>query len=178
MGLDLVEFTIAVEDAFQISIPDRDAADLRTPGRLVDYLLDRLTPAGAPVCLDQRAFYTLRGAATRVLDQPRSAFHPNTRWDDLIPARKRRPYWRLLHHATGTSKWPGLTLWGSFPKRTSTVGGTARYLATYTPGALKGSAPSWTRAEIEQVVNRLMADELGITNFRWDQRFVQDLGLD
>ncbi len=178
MGLDLVEFTIAVEDAFQLPISDRDAADIRTPGQLVDYLLGRLTPARAPDCLDQRAFYTLRRAGMRVLDQPRSAFHPDTRWDNIILVGKRRQYWHLLHHTTAMSKWPRLTLWGSFPKHISTVGGTARYVATHTPGALKGREPRWTRSEIELVVTRLMADELGITDFRWEQRFVQDLGLD
>src|SRR2546422_11739363 len=64
MGLDLVEFTMAVEDAFQIPIPDRDAADIRTPGQLVDYLLGRLTPARAPDCLDQRVEGPLASAAS------------------------------------------------------------------------------------------------------------------
>ncbi len=43
MGLDLVEFAIAVEDAFQLPIPDEDWEHLRTPGKLVDYLLAHLT---------------------------------------------------------------------------------------------------------------------------------------
>jgi len=38
--------------------------------------------------------------------------------------------------------------------------------------------PTLPRAEIELRIRRLMDDELGITEFGWDQEFVRDLGLD
>lgn len=179
MGLDLVEFTIAVEDAFQIGIPDADAARIRTPGLLVDYLTTRLPKSDSTSCLEQRAFYVVREAAMRVFDQARSSVHPDLRWDDLIPPGKRRDYWHLLHHAAGTSKWPRLTLFGNFPGDTATVGGTARYLAAYIPGALKREGhKTWSRPEIEHGIRLLMAQEFGIADFRWDQEFSRDLGLD
>ena len=58
------------------------------------------------------------------------------------------------------------------------MGGTARFLAAKCPSALKRKAPTWTEAEIAEVVTRLMAIELGITQFNLDDRFVQDLGVD
>ena len=177
MGLDLIEFTLAVEDSFQLSIPDADAAVIYTPGQLVDYLMTRLPQSSTSGCVEQAAFYALRGASMRVLGYPRAAIGPETRWAEILPRRARRRHWRLLQHATGTSKWPGLTPWGTLPKRLSTIGGTARYLATYTPGAFKGLDKRWTRTEVEKVISGLMTEQLGITTFEWDHRFVQDLGL-
>jgi hypothetical protein len=177
MGLDLVEFTIAVEDAFRLTIPDADAERLRTPGELVEYLLERLVLADHPTCLDQRAFYALRRAAMAVFAKPRDAFRPNTKWDEVLPKGQRRRFWHSLHHATGTSKWPKLVpLTGAFYRDVATAGGTARYLAAYTPGAFKPERAAWSRTEVEQVITRLMAEELGIHQFRWDQHFVKDLG--
>jgi hypothetical protein len=177
MGLDLIEFTVAVEDSFQLSIPRADAEAIHTPGQLVDYLVSRLPQFATSACLEQCAFYALRGAAVRVLGSPRSAIGPETRWADIMPSNHRRRHWRLLQHATGSSKWPGLTPWGTLPKRHSTIGGTARYLAIYSPGAFMGRPKRWSRVEVERVIGGLMREQLGITEFEWDQRFVQDLGL-
>src|SRR6059058_133850 len=98
MGLDLIEFTIAVEDSFQISIPDADASRIQTPGQLVNYLLTRLPPASSSQCLDQCAFYSLRRATMRVLGHARRAIKTESRWDDLLPRTRRRVHWNLLHH--------------------------------------------------------------------------------
>jgi hypothetical protein len=83
MGLDLVEFTIAIEDAFGIFIPDADAQRLDTPGSLLEYLEGRLH-RGSAACLEQRAFYRLRQAGMRVLNRPREAFRPSTQWIELL----------------------------------------------------------------------------------------------
>jgi hypothetical protein len=50
-------------------------------------------------------------------------------------------------------------------------------LATEATAALKG-ATGWSREEVETTVARLMKEQLGIKNFRWDQQFVRDLGVD
>jgi hypothetical protein len=51
-----------------------------------------------------------------------------------------------------------------------------------TPGAvvsyLMTRRADLPRAEIEGTIRRLMEDELGITEFGWDQEFVKDLGVD
>jgi hypothetical protein len=83
MGLDGVEFIMAVEDAFAIEIPDADAEQLVTPGHVARYLAARLATA-------------------------------STRWSD---------------------------------------------------------------ADIESTIARLMTDVLGVEHFEWDQRFVEDLGI-
>ena len=177
MGLDLLEFTLAIEESFALYLPEADAVHLTTPGLVIDYLEKRLPPAVTPQCLDQVAFYLVRRAAMRVLEKPREAFRPNTLWTDLLPAKDRRRHWQLIQHAAAVPKWPRLSLWGSFPKDVESVGGTARFLATRCPSAVKGQAATWTRAEITQVITRLMSEELGVTSFAMGDRFVQDLGL-
>ena len=41
MGLELVEMVIRIEEEFDIRISDEDAVRLTTPGRLIDYLMER-----------------------------------------------------------------------------------------------------------------------------------------
>jgi hypothetical protein len=178
MGLDAVEFVLALEESFALYIPDPDAVTLTTPRKVIDYLEKRLAPVDSPQCLDQMAFYSVRHAAMRILERPRNAFAPTTRWDQLLDSKRQRRQWALVGQATGLPKWPRLTLWGSFPSDVQTLGGTACFLATMCPSAVKGKAPAWTRVEITQVFTRLMEAELGITKFNLDDRFVQDLGVD
>lgn len=41
MGLDIVELVLAVEERFQLEIPDEEAQCLETPRQLVDYVAQR-----------------------------------------------------------------------------------------------------------------------------------------
>lgn len=177
MGLDGVEFVIAVEQAFGLAIPDADAQRLFTPGDVVRYLEARLG-TGDRACLEQRAFHKLRRAAIRVLNRPRAAWRPETRWDDVLPSKQRRPTWTLLHHATGVVEWPYMPRWRSFPEQNATLGGTARFIATHGGAALLAEHEALSRVQIEQTIRRLMEECLAITEFEWTDRFVQDLGVD
>lgn len=177
MGLEGVEFVMSVEEAFGLAIPDKDAQTLITPRHLVKYLESRLGP-GKGGCLEQRAFHALRRAGMAVLHQPRAAFRPETLWDEVLPVRSRRRTWRLLHHATGVVAWPPMWVWGTVPKPYATVKDTARYLAAHSAANLQRPDTGWSRVQIESVIRRLLHDELGIDNFDWNDRFVQDLGID
>jgi hypothetical protein len=112
----------------------------------------------------------------QLLAQARAAFAPLVPWSQLLPKGQRRRTWRLLQHATGASKWPSMWF-GRVEPRAATVGGTARYLATYVPGQLRPPAARWARADVEQVIRRLMREELGVEEFAWNQQFVRDLKL-
>jgi hypothetical protein len=124
------------------------------------------------------AFYRVRRGAMQVLARPRAAFSPQARWDSILEPKHHRRHWELVGQVTGLPKWPRLSFWESFPSDVQTIGGTARFLATTCPSALKGKGPGWTKAEITQVVTRLIETELGIARFDLDDRFVQDLGVD
>jgi hypothetical protein len=84
----------------------------------------------------------------------------------------------LLHQATGTPHWPRLTAFGKVPEDVATVGGTARYLAAHGAAAFQRATEGWSRQAVETTITRLMREQLGITEFRWDQEFVRDLGVD
>jgi hypothetical protein len=177
MGLDLLEFTLAIEESFGLYLPEADAVRLTTPGQVIDYLAARLPPAATPQCLDQLAFHQVRRAAMHVLDKPRHVLNPDTPWKEVLLPEHRRRQWQLIGQVVGLPRWPRLTPWGTLPKDVQSMGGTARFLAMRCPNAVKGSSPTWTRLEITQVVTSLMAEELGVTSFSMSDRFVQDLGL-
>jgi len=177
MGLDLIEFTLALEDAFGVSIPDSDLARLDTPGRVIDYLVERLPSAAREVCLEQRAFYRLRDGVARAFGLTRQRVRVDTPWEELLGSIDKRRRWSLLQHAVAVPTWPRLPPWGTFSGDARTVGATARYLAAYAPGALKLNSEGWARGDIAQVVTALMRYELAITEFTEDSRFVADLGF-
>ena len=176
MGLEAVEFVMALEEAFGIAIPDEDAQILLTPGDVVRYLERRLGQ-GQGSCLEQRAFYALRRAGINVLNQPRESFRPETQWDAILPSKRRRRAWQLLHHVTGVVPWPRLWWWGSIEGGQVTIGDTARYLATHAAANLQRPGVGWSRSQIETAIRRLMAEHLAIVDFEWEQKFVDDLGV-
>jgi hypothetical protein len=176
MGLDLVEFTLALEDAFGVSIPDADLAGMDTPRRVIDYLVERLPTASSALCLEQRAFYRLRDGVARAFGVPRERVRTDTPWGELLGTIDRRRRWNLLQHAVAVPAWPRMPLWGAFSGDARTVGATARYLAAYAPRALKPSAEGWTRRDIARVITALMDYELAVTEFTEDSRLVADLG--
>ncbi len=176
MGLDLLEFTLAVEDSFGLSIPDADLAQIDTPRRVIDYLVDRLPGASRDLCLEQRAFYRLREGVARAFDVSRERVQRETLWEELLGATDKRRRWNLLQRAVAMPTWPRLPPWGTFSGNARTVGATARYLAAYAPSALKPMSEGWTRSEIARVVTALMGYELLVMEFTEDSRFVADLG--
>ncbi|MGH7489733.1 MAG: hypothetical protein ACREMY_29640, partial [bacterium] len=83
MGLDIVEYVMAVEEAFEIDIPDSDAAQLETPAKLIDYVCARLSQSGDGPPLVQTAFYWLRRALAEELHLSRDQIRPSTTIEQL-----------------------------------------------------------------------------------------------
>lgn len=44
-SLDMVEMLIALEDKYNINVPDEDAKQLATLGKLAEYIESKITPA-------------------------------------------------------------------------------------------------------------------------------------
>jgi hypothetical protein len=176
VGLDLLEFTLAVEDAFGLFIPNEDIETLTTPGIVIEYLAGRLAPNASPACLTQRAFYVLRSTAMTVLQAPRETIRPDSPWHTLLDPKHTNRQWELLAAAVGAKPWPRLPRF--FGKEGATVGATAEFLATRAPHALKRATEGWSRAEITSIIGVLMKDELGVEQYAPTDRFVQDLHCD
>ncbi len=178
MGLDAVEFVLAVEDTFNLAISDEDAVTITTPGKLVQYLETRLPRGAETACHSQRAFYRLRAALERTYHLPRNHLRPTTRWTDILPPKNRARAWRQIQKLVGVVEWPQYKFLGWQLPAARTIGATADYLATCSPAELKAPNEAWSRGEIERIVTALMKQELGITRFQWNDRFVEDLRVD
>jgi len=107
LGLSLVEYVMAVEEAFGISIPEEDTAQVRTARDLVDYLLPRITTFADPLaCSTQRTFLALRRGIMDVMNVPRQRIRPETRWNDLLPMHGRARKWHALHRHVANQNVP------------------------------------------------------------------------
>lgn len=110
MGLDGVELILAIEDHFGIEIPDRDAWELTTPRKLIDYIakklsIDSIAPA---TCLSQHAFHRLRSAITEVTGLPRKRIRPSTILEEILPEKTRIQNWTNIQKVLNASRWPTL----------------------------------------------------------------------
>ena len=184
MGLELVEYVIAIEEAFDIAIPDADARHLETPNKLIDYLCARLGESQDGSPLIQTAFYRLRNAIIEELGLPRSRVQPTTKLSELTD-RSESEVWaavarrldvkrKVLTHSPVVGWLAKLVR-----ARGRSVGDVARYLAMLKPLALKPKNSTWTRAQITEVATRLLEHEtaLSINSSQLDDRFIQDLGM-
>ena len=185
MGLDIVEYVIALEGAFGIEIPDADAVSLSTPRLLIDYVVTRLPMAepspGLPNCLTQRAFYRARRAASDRFGVKRGDLRPTSDLRTLIG--ERRDEWQDLRSDVGASEWPrlrGTGWWSSQLGGVATLGELASHLALYDTVLLRPPGAPWTRTEVEALVLQLLERETGVdmSKYTLDSRFVQDMGLD
>ena len=71
MGLDAVELVMRVEEEFGIEIPDAEAEEATTVGKLYELVLSKLKPDNRDVCLTSTAFYRTRQAFINVLQIPK-----------------------------------------------------------------------------------------------------------
>ena len=108
MGLDCVEFVMAVEESFGIKIEDAEAVSCTTPRKLTDLLLAKLEQINGDTCLSQRAFYRLRKAFREILATPRTMFQREAELASLIPKEGRFRTWEQIKAAVGVSVWPRL----------------------------------------------------------------------
>ncbi|HYF63377.1 MAG TPA: hypothetical protein VD886_11220 [Herpetosiphonaceae bacterium] len=186
MGLDLVEFLIAVETAFDLTISDEQAGGISSPRELIAHLATCVPLADAPSarCQTQRAFYRLRAACQRQLDVPRSQLRPDTSVVAILTAPGASDQWRRIQDQLGATAWPHLR---QNPLMIAlrgvdrlTLGQTARHLAQWHPALLKAADEGWTLDEIEHTVIAILEELHGIDikAHSLDAHFVTDLLLD
>jgi hypothetical protein len=104
MGLDLVELVLSVEEKFGIELPDEDAARLRTPRQLIEYVCSKVAAVDPSACASQRSFNRVRrilAAATKV---KKRAVRPATHLEDLLSAQVRRRVWPGLAREIGVAR--------------------------------------------------------------------------
>ena len=141
MGLDIVEYVIAVETSFGIEIPDSDAATLATPRSVIDYLASRLPMVirADGGCTTQRALYRARAATARRFGIERHSLESGTALRDVIGQRTAE--WNALGTDMSAVDWPRLNgeswLSGQFGG-VATLGQLATHLAVHEAAAMRG----------------------------------------
>lgn len=182
MGLDLVELTIRVEETFGLPIPDRVAAQLRTPGQVTDYIFSQVEKSEDELsCLSQKAFYSLRREFIQQLSLPRRQFVPDVKLKEILPEDRRDEVWKNIGMSLGVKRWPAIshTTWrGFFMPTVQSVRELTDYFVTNEPLIVKGNEAAWSRKQVWDVLERVIKDETGVTDFSEDSRFVEDMHLD
>jgi hypothetical protein len=108
MGLDIIELFLAVEDTFQIHIPDEEASEVRTVGDLHGLVAAKLQQNEEPKrCLTSAAFYRTRRGIVDGVGVERRGIRPATLLEVILPLRRRREKWRSIQAAMNL-KLPGL----------------------------------------------------------------------
>lgn len=183
MGLDTVELVMRVEETFGIAIPDEVASRLVTPDDMADFVLTQLEASGEPLpCLTQKAFQMLRRGFTRTLRVPRRAFRPDALLVELLPDDLPDEAWERVGRDVGLKGWPSIFRPGwlrSFvPHQCRSVGDLIDFVLAHDPRGVKGVERAWTRAQVKDVLWRVIADDTGVKDFTGTSHFVDDMGLD
>jgi hypothetical protein len=181
MGLDLVELIIRVEETFGLPIPDRVATGLNTPGKVTDFILSQVEESEAPLsCLSQKAFYSLRREFIQQLSLSRRQFVPDVKLKEILPEDRKDEVWKSIGSSLGVKRWPALsrTWLGFFTPTVQSVRELTDYFVTNEPLIVKGKETAWSRKQIWDVLERVIRDETGVTDFSEDSRFIEDMHLD
>ncbi len=96
MGLDGVELLMAVEETFDISIADEEAATVITVGDLQSLVLSKVEAVANAPCLTAHVFYRMRRALMELYEVPRMELAPALPLTPLIPMEHRRAHWDSL----------------------------------------------------------------------------------
>jgi len=107
MGLDTVELVLAIEEEFGLTIDDKDAERLTTPGQVADYVMSRVRARTGDPCTSQAGFYRLRAALTTAFGIPRRELKPQTSLVAVMAGNTRRK-WALLRKAVAADRFPKL----------------------------------------------------------------------
>lgn len=178
MGLDFVEMVIAVEQMFDISIPDAVAEEMTTPAIMITYLQNVVGSAGdRKACISQRAFHRVRSALMTTLGVGRSEIALVTRIDTLFSGTQRHELWKTFREHTSLSSLRDRRFGSGWLFGPRSVKDLVSIAISHQAKELN-EEKSWTHEEVRQVVRSIISEQLGIQKFRDTDEFVRDLGVD
>jgi hypothetical protein len=105
---DPLAVVIAIEESFDITIPDEEAEKICTMGQLYDFVFTRVSRGQAQVCVTSAAFYRLRRALAEVCGVPRQRVRPPACLEELVPLHDRPRCWHELRARLGDLQLPPL----------------------------------------------------------------------
>ena len=186
MGLDIVEYVLRVEDLFDVTLPESELREVRTPRDLARVVQRSLpTRALRSGCLSQRAFYRLRKALLEVHPNlPRAELRPSTECYSLRTGGDETIHWggvatkvgiRICDRFAAPSRvrdWLGFT--------PETLGSLAERVVAERPSTLVNANEGWTDSQIIEILLRVVEHDQGLEphRHRADSKFVDDMGID
>src|SRR5437016_6165170 len=108
MGLDLVELVMAVEETFDIELPDSEAEKLVAPALVIEAILCKVQTTEHSVCLSRKAFYALRRSFVNDFGCKRAQVKPDAPLESLVPRGNRRAMWLRMRERVHAKRWPTL----------------------------------------------------------------------
>jgi hypothetical protein len=182
MSLDMAEFVLNIEEAFELRIPDRDAERLHSPRNLIDYLHSRLPRSTQSHCLSLRAFFAIRGECRQRWHIPRSQIRPSALLLSVLPQKDPHEAWAKIGQSLKITNWPRIRdpAWGRWwfrHQRVDTFADAARYLLRNAPGKFKPEGEGWAWIEVRQIVGAQLRHHFAINNYELDDSW-EVLGLD
>src|SRR5262245_24979331 len=184
MGLDIVEYVMAVEDAFEVALPHNRLETVRTPRDFAALVAEFIPAADSGPCLSQRAFYRLRWALLNGTGLPRRAIKSESVLVDLLPAESPTELWAAICCELQLPKPLGLRgrhgVLAFLGMRPTTFANAAGELMMRYPRRLLRAGEGWTASQIHAVLAQLLDREQGISpgSYSVDASYVHDLGMD
>ena len=133
MGLDSVEIILQIEESFNISVSDEEAASVRTVGQMYELILSKIRTI--PDCMSSKTFYELRRSLTRILGIPRRSIRPATVLEEFFPLQGRRVLWQKFSDSCELEV-PRLHYSAAWEQRFMTGSAIASALLLVVPGCL------------------------------------------
>jgi hypothetical protein len=180
LGLDLVEYVQAVEEFFEVRLPDAELREARTPRDLAKIVKHHLPakPERAG-CLGQRSFYLVRnalleanpGLKRRELRAHTPCHTVAAEWSEVGEKLKLKIKDHFYPPAR-LSKWLRLE-----PPTLATL---SDRLIVERANDLKNTDESWSDGQLIEILLRLVEREQGLDPhyFNSDSKYVQDMQMD
>jgi acyl carrier protein len=105
MGFDRSELITRIEDEFEVTISDGEAATVQSVAELCGIVGEKLD--GPAAVMASRAFFQSSRAIAEVTGVERHSIEPDTLLEPLLPLPQRVEQWRAMAHGTGV-QFPAL----------------------------------------------------------------------
>ena len=187
MGLDIVAYVLAVEDLFEVRLPDAELRHAGTPRDLAG-VIQRALPHDRPTrpgCLSQRAFYQLRKALLEIHpDLKRQELKPSTECHSLNISTDQPIRWRAVGEKLNIRLKDGVSAPGRVSRwlglKAEKLGELTDQVVAERPWTLRKPDEGWTDGQIVEILLRVVEREQGLESRRYngDSEFIRDMRMD
>jgi hypothetical protein len=177
MGLDAVEILMGWEQAFDITITDKEAEKITTPRMAIDLIISKLEVKEniTDVCPLIRINYRVQHALQVVLSLQQNQIQPNSKLRHLLPQYQRSENWQKIRSYLGVPKLPKISTVSIFMP--ITVQDLVDWLTAHYPSYFLSPNERWTHQQIRTVVRAVVKDVVGTSDFTEDNDFIKEIGV-